>query len=179
MTPESRKQVYRKCDMSVDSSCGLPCHDITDDGYCMLQPINERKQAEEILLEVFEMGMDAQEIGMPSFDMIKQTGRINGMIDSLLSLKLAEEKNAYIALENTLAKTEQALLVARNEIAEATKGMYRFIEWIGTNANMLYYPNSRDKWLLSRIVMSENPSVEYDEYTTAELFEYWKQNIRK
>jgi hypothetical protein len=44
---------------------------------------------------------------------------------------------------------------------------------------MLYYPNSRDKWLLSRIVMSENPSVEYDEYTTAELFEYWKQNINK
>jgi len=64
-------------------------------------------------------------------------------------------------------------------VAEATKEMYQFVEWIGANANMLYYPNSRDKWLLSRIVMSENPSVEYDEYTTAELFEYWKQNIRK
>ncbi len=111
----------------------------------------ERKQAEEILLEVFEMGMDAQEIGMPSFDMIKQTGRIDKMIDSLFALK----------------------------VAEATKEMYQFVEWIGANANMLYYPNSRDKWLLSRIVMSENPSVEYDEYTTAELFEYWKQNIRK
>jgi hypothetical protein len=65
------------------------------------------------------------------------------------------------------------------KVSEATKEMYQFVEWIGANANMLYYPNSRDRWLLSRVVMSENPSVEYDEYTTAELFEYWKQNIRK
>jgi len=67
------------------------------------------------------------------------------------------------------------------KVAEVTKEMYpaAFIEWIGTNANMLYFPNFNGRWLLSRVIMSENPSIEYDEYTTNELFEYWKQNIRK
>ena len=57
--------------------------------------------------------------------------------------------------------------------------MMKYTEWIGGNANMLYFPNSNDKWLLSRLVKGENPSVEYDEYSTAELFNYWLKNVKK
>ena len=57
--------------------------------------------------------------------------------------------------------------------------MMEFTEWIGENANMLFFPNSNDKWLLSRLVKGENPSVEYDEYSTAELFDYWLKNVKK
>jgi hypothetical protein len=32
---------YKKCDMLLHPSCGLPCPDITDDGYCILQPLVE------------------------------------------------------------------------------------------------------------------------------------------
>jgi hypothetical protein len=32
---------YKKCNLAYDKYCGLPCHDITDDGYCTLQPIVE------------------------------------------------------------------------------------------------------------------------------------------
>ena len=66
------------------------------------------------------------------------------------------------------------------KVSEATKGMYpaAFVEWTGKNANILIYPNSRGNWLLTRVVTGINPSVEYDEYTTDELFDYWKQNIQ-
>jgi hypothetical protein len=57
--------------------------------------------------------------------------------------------------------------------------MMEFTEWIGENANILYFPNSNDKWLLSRLVKGENPSVEYDEYSTAELLDYWIKNVKK
>ena len=30
---------YKKCDLGLNRFCGLPCHDITDDGYCTLQPL--------------------------------------------------------------------------------------------------------------------------------------------
>ena len=30
---------YKKCDLKLDQYCGLPCADITDDGYCKLQPL--------------------------------------------------------------------------------------------------------------------------------------------
>ena len=66
------------------------------------------------------------------------------------------------------------------KVAETTKEMYpaAFLEWAGKNANILIYPNSRGNWLLTRVVTGINPSVEYDEYTTDELFEYWKENIQ-
>ena len=66
------------------------------------------------------------------------------------------------------------------KVSEATKEMYpaAFLEWAGKNANILIYPNSRGNWLLTRVVTGINPSVEYDEYTTDELFDYWKQNIQ-
>jgi len=107
---------------------------------------DERKQAEEILLDVFEMGMAAQEIGMPSFDMIKQTGSIDKMIDNLFSLK----------------------------VAEATKEMYpkAFIDWATKNC----YCEEKDLWLYD---WSKEQEQFMQSFTTDELFEYWKQNIRK
>lgn len=104
----------------------------------------ERKQAEEILLEVFEMGMDAQEIGMTSFDMIKQTGRIDKMINKLASLKLAE----------------------------ATKEMYPldFVVW--KDRKELRYSSMSGRYY-------SDTDMGVREFTLNELFEYWKQNIRK
>ena len=75
---------------------------------------------------------------------------------------------------------ETELLSDLNSLLEQHKEvMMEYIEWIGENANMLFFPNSNDKWLLSRLVKGENPSVEYDEYSTAELFNYWIKNVKK
>ena len=35
------KKKYKKCDMKLDKYCGLPCPDITDDGYCKIQPLED------------------------------------------------------------------------------------------------------------------------------------------
>jgi hypothetical protein len=35
----NEKEKYKKCNLAYDKNCGLPCPDITDDGYCTLQPI--------------------------------------------------------------------------------------------------------------------------------------------
>ena len=81
------------------------------------------------------------------------------------------------SLEEAIRKAFDASLKA----AEATREMYplAFIMWIGFSAVNLYYRDVDEKWIKTRFEMSENPSEEYDEYTTDELFEYWKQNIRK
>jgi len=40
----------------------------------------------EIFSEIFNAGMDAQEVGMPSFDQIQQTGWFNDKIAEIESL---------------------------------------------------------------------------------------------
>ena len=90
---------------------------------------DERKQAEEILLEIFEMGMDAQEIGMPSFDMIKQTGRIDKMINSLFALTVAElqaelsekKKSNKLLHEAMVTAEKRGYEKAHDEVGETTK----------------------------------------------------------
>ena len=51
-----------------------------------------------------------------------------------------------------------------------------FTEWVGQNNAILCYVNIRKIWVRTRFVLGENPHEEYDEYTTEELFEYWKTN---
>jgi hypothetical protein len=51
-----------------------------------------------------------------------------------------------------------------------------FTEWVGQNNAILCYVNIRKIWVRTRFVLGENPHEEYDEYTTEELFEYWKIN---
>jgi hypothetical protein len=51
-----------------------------------------------------------------------------------------------------------------------------FTEWVGQNNAILCYVNIRKIWVSTRFVLGENPHEEYDEYTTEELFEYWKTN---
>ena len=51
-----------------------------------------------------------------------------------------------------------------------------FTEWVGKNNAILCYVNIRKIWVRTRFVLGENPHEEYDEYTTEELFEYWKIN---
>lgn len=40
----------------------------------------------EIFSDIFNAGMDAQEVGMPSFDQLQQTGWFNSKIDDIESL---------------------------------------------------------------------------------------------
>jgi len=35
---------YKKCNLKLDKYCGLPCPDITSDGYCKLQPLVDDKK---------------------------------------------------------------------------------------------------------------------------------------
>ena len=45
-----------------------------------------REIAEPILADLFEAGMDAQEVGMPSFDMLKTSGYIDRKLSDLTAL---------------------------------------------------------------------------------------------
>jgi len=45
-----------------------------------------REIAEGILFDLFEAGMDAQEVGMPSFDMLKTSGYIDRKLSDLTAL---------------------------------------------------------------------------------------------
>jgi len=51
-----------------------------------------------------------------------------------------------------------------------------FTEWVGQNNAILCYVNIRKIWVRTRFVLGENPHEEYDEYTTEQLFNYWKEN---
>ena len=61
--------------------------------------------------------------------------------------------------------------------------MMGFTEWVGLNTPIfLYYRNTDKKWVMTIITPIENPvlhmtdNFEYKEYTTDELFNYWKEN---
>jgi len=60
------------------------------------------------------------------------------------------------------------------KVAEATKEMYpkAFVEWIGSESPYEYH--TKDKiWTYGIVSLADS------RMTTDELFEYWKQNIRK
>lgn len=53
-----------------------------------------------------------------------------------------------------------------------------FIKWIGFYSTTLYYRDVDEKWLRTRFDIEGIPTEQYDEYTTDELFNYWKDNER-
>ena len=61
-------------------------------------------------------------------------------------------------------------------ISEKQAEYFEFAKWIGFESSRLYYRDLDEKWIRTIFIIDENPHEEYDEYTTEELFEYWKTN---
>ena len=61
-------------------------------------------------------------------------------------------------------------------ISEKQAEYFEFVKWIGFYSTTLYYRDVDEKWLRTRFDIDGIPTDEYDEYTTEELFEYWKTN---
>ncbi len=61
-------------------------------------------------------------------------------------------------------------------ISEKQAEYFEFVKWIGFYLTTLYYRDIDEKWLRTRFDIDGIPTEEYDEYTTEELFEYWKTN---
>ena len=59
-------------------------------------------------------------------------------------------------------------------ISEKQAEYFEFVKWIGFYNTTLYYRDIDEKWLRTRFDIDGIPTEEYDEYTTEELFEYWK-----
>jgi len=73
-------------------------------------------------------------------------------------------------------RTRQCLSDLTALISEHTQQMFEFVRWIGFYSTTLYYRDFDEKWLRTRFDVDGCPTEEYDEYTTEELFEYWKTN---
>lgn len=106
-----------------------------------------REKAINIFADIFTAGGDAHEVGGQSFDQLQQSGYIDRKITDLTAL-----------------------------ISEHTQQMFEFVRWIGFYSTTLYYRDFDEKWLRTRFDVDGCPTEEYDEYTTEELFEYWKTN---
>ena len=59
-------------------------------------------------------------------------------------------------------------------ISEKQAEYFEFVKWIGFYSTTLYYRDVDEKWLRTRFDIDGIPTEEYDEYTTEQLFEYWK-----
>lgn len=59
---------YKKCDLQLDHQCGLPCHGITDDGYCILY-IREPEYDEETAKKI----SDAHELAKQKSGKVEMT----------------------------------------------------------------------------------------------------------
>ena len=59
-------------------------------------------------------------------------------------------------------------------ISEKQAEYFEFVKWIGFYSTTLYYRDVDEKWLRTRFDIDGIPTEEYEEYTTEELFEYWK-----
>ncbi len=80
-------------------------------------------------------------------------------------------------LKDDAIATYQRTGLLPSELEKQRDGMFAFIEWIGFLATMLYFRDVDDKWIMSRLNVESE--IEYDEYTTAELYEYWIKNVGK
>ena len=63
-------------------------------------------------------------------------------------------------------------------ISEKQAEYFEFVKWIGFESSRLYYRDLDEKWIRTIFIIDENPHEEYEEYTTDELFNYWKENVR-
>ena len=72
--------------------------------------------------------------------------------------------------------TQQLLFDLTALISEKQAEYFEFVKWIGFYSTTLYYRDIDEKWLRTRFDIDGMPTEQYDEYTTEELFEYWKTN---
>ncbi len=72
--------------------------------------------------------------------------------------------------------TQEVLSDLTALISEKQAEYFEFVKWIGFYSTTLYYRDIDEKWLRTRFDIDGIPTEEYDEYTTEELFEYWKTN---
>ena len=68
----------------------------------------------------------------------------------------------------------RCLLDLTAPISEKQAEYFEFVKWIGFYNTTLYYRDIDEKWLRTRFDIDGIPTEEYDEYTTEQLFEYWK-----
>ena len=71
-------------------------------------------------------------------------------------------------------RTKQCLSDLTALISEKQAEYFEFVKWIGFYSTTLYYRDVDEKWLRTRFDIDGIPTEEYDEYTTEQLFEYWK-----
>ena len=95
-----------------------------------------REIAEPILADLFEAGMDAQEVGMPSFDMLKTSGYIDRKLSDLTAL-ISEH---YTANEEVDKMVEEKL---REELIA-------YVKWYGSFS----YENLTDEMLVDEYLKS-------------------------
>ena len=74
------------------------------------------------------------------------------------------------------AKQDECLSGLTALISEKQAEYFEFVKWIGFYSTTLYYRDVDEKWLRTRFDIDGIPTEEYDEYTTEQLFEYWKTN---
>ncbi len=90
--------------------------------------------------------------------------------------KLTDEM--WVAIKDGV-DTYQRTGLLPSELEKQRDGMFAFIEWIGFNSTLLYFRDVDEKWLMTRLENFVNPSLKYEEFTTAELYEYWIKNVEK
>lgn len=66
---------------SEDESCDLKN---MDKDYTLETLVQKRENIEKLLLIVWKMGMDAGEVGMPSFNMAKTDGELKNIINTII-----------------------------------------------------------------------------------------------
>ena len=85
-----------------------------------------------------------------------------------------EHSRIYVELQKNIQNGFLSDLTAL--ISEKQAEYFEFVKWIGFYSTTLYYRDIDEKWLRTRFDIDGIPTEEYDEYTTEQLFEYWKTN---
>ena len=106
---------------------------------------------------------------MTTSDKLREIARKHFPIDK-------DVKNNTIYNQIQQSKQDSLLSDLTALISEKQAEYFEFVKWIGFYSTTLYYRDIDEKWLRTRFDIDGIPTEEYDEYTTEELFEYWKTN---
>ena len=106
---------------------------------------------------------------MTTSDKLREIARKHFPIDK-------DVKNNTIYNQIQQSKQDSLLSDLTALISEKQAEYFEFVKRIGFYSTTLYYRDIDEKWLRTRFDIDGIPTEEYDEYTTEELFEYWKTN---
>ena len=106
---------------------------------------------------------------MSNTDKLREIARKHFPIDK-------DVKNNTIYNQIQQSKQDSLLSDLTALISEKQAEYFEFVKRIGFYSTTLYYRDIDEKWLRTRFDIDGIPTEEYDEYTTEELFEYWKTN---